>query len=183
MLADRPDCAPPRPIVIVGFMAAGKTVVGRRLAARIGLPFLDTDREIEKVFGCSVAEIFARHGEGGFRTVERELVAGLLGGQPQVVSTGGGVFVDEQMRTSINASATSVWLDPPFELIIDRLGSSSERPLATGTPVDALRRLWRERRQSYAEAHLHIQITDPRPDIAVERIVRDLSVQERLAGG
>lgn len=180
IVSERRNCPARRPIVIVGFMAAGKTVVGRRLAAYLGMSFLDTDREIERTFGCSVAEIFERHGESAFRTAECELIARLLGDGTKVVSAGGGVFCDGRLRSTINTVATSIWLDPAFDLILDRLASSSERPLASARSADELRRLWRERRQSYAEAHIHVEISpDLGIDTVIERIVRDLPHRQR----
>ena len=174
-MIDRRDVDVPKSIVLVGFMAAGKTTAGRRLAARLGMPFLDTDREIEKATGSSVAEISARYGEKKFRATERELIASLLGRGPWVLSVGGGAFVDEQVRELSNVHATTVWLDPPFELIIDRLARSSERPLASGRSEQELRRLWQQRRQSYAKAHLRIEISETDPDKLVDQILDALS--------
>lgn len=174
MAASKSDSSKKRSIVIVGFMAAGKTTIGRRLATRLGMPFLDTDREIERAFGCSVADIFARHGESDFRTAECELISQLLSADALVLSVGGGAFADEQTRKKINAKATSIWIDPPFEVIVSRLASSIERPLASRMSVDELRGLWRERRRSYAEAHFHVEISDASADRAIEQIVQDL---------
>jgi shikimate kinase/3-dehydroquinate synthase len=183
MVANKRDCPTDRSIVIVGFMASGKTTIGRRLAERLGMPFLDTDREIEKAFGCSVADIFERHGESRFRISECELILRLLGGAPRVLAAGGGAFVDEQIRREINARATSLWLDPPFELIIDRLTLSSGRPLAARRSAEELRMLWLERRRSYSQAHLHLEIAESGLEQATDRVVRALSQRKAAERG
>jgi shikimate kinase len=161
-------------IAIVGFMAAGKTTVGELLAERLGMPFLDTDQQIESAFGSSVADIFLSHGESEFRSAERGLIGRLIGGEPRVLSLGGGAFADERTRRTINAGATSVWLDTPFELIMERLVRSNHRPLACGRPAGELERLWRERRHGYAQAHLRIESADLDPGEAVAQIIRAL---------
>lgn len=164
-----------RSIVIIGFMAAGKTTVGQRLSARLGMPFVDTDREIERSFGRVVATIFEQYGESEFRAAERGLISSLLSGEPKVLSVGGGAYVDEEMRRTINAEGTSIWLDPPFKLILDRLARSTERPLAFGRSATELKSLWRERRRSYREAHFHIEVSNCGPDETVKRILQALS--------
>jgi shikimate kinase/3-dehydroquinate synthase len=174
MVADRRGSSARRSIVILGFMAAGKTTIGKRLAARLGMPFLDTDCEIERAIGCSVAEIFARFGELEFRAAERRLISRLLGGEPRILSVGGGAYLDQEMRQAINAQAMTVWLDPPFELIFERLTRSNDRPLASGRSADELRRLWDERRENYAEAQLRVEISDADPDKTVEIILQAL---------
>jgi shikimate kinase len=166
-----------RPIVLVGFMAVGKTTVGRLLARRLHLPFIDSDREIEQDFGCSVAEIFERHGEDLFRAAERDLVLRLAAGAAAVIALGGGAFCDPRVRTLVNDHAISVWLDPPVELILERLAGATDRPLASGKSGDALRKLWRERRRSYAAAHVHLETSDSDPSQAVERILESLPVE------
>ncbi len=155
-------------------MAAGKSTVGRTLAARLGLPFLDTDDEIEAAFGLSVADIFAQRGEGAFRTAERELILRLLGGEARVLSLGGGAYADRETREALNERATTVWLDPPFELILERMARSSKRPLVAASPAAELRQLWRARRESYAQAHIHVVTSEADPATAVERILNQL---------
>lgn len=164
-----------RSIVIVGFMAAGKTTVGQLLSAQLAMPFVDADLEIERQFGCTVPIIFERHGEIEFRSAERALILSLLADEPKVLSIGGGAYVDEEISRKINAEATSVWLDPPFDLILDRLARSTERPLALGRSADELKCLWQERRKSYREAHFHIEVSDPDPHQAVKKILQVLS--------
>jgi shikimate kinase len=172
--ADKSARAGRRSIAIVGFMGAGKTTIGRRLAERLRMPFADTDREIEKAFGLTIAEIFSQRGEVEFRFAERELVLCLLNDGPRILSLGGGAYVDEQTRAAINRAAKSVWLDPPFDLILGRLARSTTRPLSSGKSSDELRRLWEQRRASYAEAHFHIATSEADPDAAVEQILRTL---------
>jgi shikimate kinase len=162
-------------IVVVGFMAAGKTTIGRRLAERLGLPFLDADREIEKAFGLTVAEIFALHGEDKFRSAEREIISQLIGGEARVLSLGGGAFVDARTRAALHMRATTVWLDPPFDLIVERLARSTQRPLASSKSRDELHRLWEERRASYSEADIRIVTTNEDPGRAVDSIVEQLA--------
>ncbi|HEY0282994.1 MAG TPA: shikimate kinase, partial [Rhizomicrobium sp.] len=99
-----------RTIALVGMMGAGKSSIGRRLAARLEVPFRDADGEIERAAGCTVAEIFARYGEGAFREGERKVIERLLGEPPHVLATGGGAFIDPQTRTRIKDSAVSVWI-------------------------------------------------------------------------
>lgn len=156
-------------------MGSGKTTIGRRLAVRLSIPFLDTDREIERAFGLSVAEIFSRYGEEAFRAAERETIHKLLSGKTQVLALGGGTYVDDQMRSLLNERAVTIWLDPPFELILERLEGSSHRPLASAKSPDELRRLWDERRPKYADAHLRIVTTDPNPAAIVGQILEALT--------
>src|SRR5688572_25090715 len=115
-LSDRLD----RPIVLVGLMGAGKSTVGRRLAKRLGLPFVDTDAEIEGATGHRWGELFERYGEAAYRDGERRLVARIVDGEVRVISTGGGVFVDPATRELLNSRAITVWLDAPIDVLADR---------------------------------------------------------------
>jgi shikimate kinase len=174
MVSDRRGGAGQRCVALVGFMASGKSTIGRRLATRLRMGFLDTDDEIEKTFACSIGAFFALHGEAAFRTFERELILGLLDGQARILSVGGGAYVDSVTREALNQRATTVWLDPPFELILDRLRQSSERPLAAARSAAELRQLWVDRRESYATAHIHVATSDTDPDRVIERILNHL---------
>jgi shikimate kinase len=147
-----------RPIVLVGLMGAGKSTVGRRLAKRLGLPFVDSDSAIEDAAGYSAAEIFDRFGEKDFRDGERRLVARLVDGSVRVIATGGGAFVDPRTRQLLNERAITVWLDAPVGILTERTSRRDTRPLLrTQDPQATLARLSDERRGSYAEAHIHIR--------------------------
>lgn len=141
-------------IYLVGFMAAGKSSVGRALAARLGWGAEDVDDLIEKREHLTVAEIFARHGEPYFRRVEREMLGVLQPLRHVVVATGGGTFVDPDNRRVINLDGVSVWLDLPLAEVIARMPLDGRRPLAADR--GALERLYQTRVDSYRHAHLRI---------------------------
>lgn len=142
-----------RPLVLVGLMGAGKTSVGKRLAALIRVPFRDSDSEIEAAAGMSISEIFARLGEPAFRDGERRVLARLLSGRPMVIATGGGAFVDPRTRAEIAAHASSVWLRADLDLLWDRVRDRPHRPLLqTGDPRGVLADLLERRAPAYAEA-------------------------------
>lgn len=167
-----------KPVALVGLMGAGKTTVGRGLAKRLGLPFVDADREIEAAVGLSVAEIFERFGEAHFRERERRIIARLVDGPPRVIAAGGGAFVDDETRALILARCTAVWLDVEIETLAERAGKGSGRPLLDGKdPREALRALAGARNPIYAEAHIAIKGGDARPEATVERIVRALAAR------
>ncbi|WP_417450436.1 shikimate kinase [Kordiimonas sp.] len=161
-----------RTIVLVGLMGAGKTTVGRRLAKRLGLPFVDSDHEIEKAAGMSVAEIFECFGEEDFRSGERRVISRLLDGKPQIVATGGGAFINDETRALIKEKGTSIWLDADIDVLVERTARRDTRPLLkTGDPREILGRLAAERAPFYAEADLRIASSDGPHDDVVERIV------------
>jgi shikimate kinase len=164
-----------RPIVLVGLMGAGKSTVGRRLAARLRLPFADADREIEVAAGLSIPEIFARFGEEGFRDGERRVIARLIDGQPKVVATGGGAFMNDETRALILDHATAVWLDADIDVLVERVRRRNDRPLLAGRDARAaLVELAAKRNPIYALAPIHIR-SEPLPhDAAVESILRAL---------
>jgi shikimate kinase len=159
-----------RPLVLVGLMGAGKTSVGKRLAALIGVPFSDSDAEIEAAAGMSVAEIFARLGEAAFRDGERRVLARLLSGRPEVIATGGGAFVDARTREEIAARATSVWLRADLDLLWDRVRDRPHRPLLQTTdPRGVLADLLERRAPAYGEADV---IVDSRRGASHEAMAR-----------
>src|SRR3954470_23009275 len=128
-----------RPVVLVGLMGVGKSTVGRRLAKRLGLPFVDSDAEIEDASGYPAAEIFERFGERDFRDGERRLVARLIEGDIRVIATGGGPFVDPRTRKLLNERAIPIWLDAPVEILAERTSRSDRRPLLrNGDPKGTL---------------------------------------------
>ena len=133
-------------IVLVGMMGAGKSSVGRRLASRLGLTFVDADTEIEAAAGMSIADIFAAHGEAYFRSGESRVIARLLEGGPQVMATGGGATMNPDTRALIRAKGVSIWLDADYDVLLRRVKRRSDRPmLKTADPAETLRRLLDER--------------------------------------
>jgi len=170
-----------RPVVLVGLMGVGKSTVGRRLASRLRLPFVDSDAAIEDASGFSAAEVFERYGESDFRDGERRLVARLIEGEVRVIATGGGAFVDPRTRKLLNERAITVWLDAPVEILAERTGRRNTRPLLRNSdPKGTLERLSEERRPSYAEAHVHVKSGDGAHRDVVEAIV--LAIEDYLAG-
>ncbi len=162
-----------RSIVLVGLMGAGKTCIGRRLAGELGLAFTDADSEIEAAAGCSIEDIFEHHGEAAFRDGERRVIQRLLAGPAQVVSTGGGAFMDPRTRAEIRARGISVWLRADLELLLKRTGRRNNRPLLKrGDPRAILDGLIRERYPVYAEADIVIDSVDGPPEITVGRVAR-----------
>src|SRR6202451_223767 len=117
-----------RSIVLVGMMGVGKSSIGRRLAARLEVPFVDADAEIEKAAGMSIADIFARHGEADFRSGEARVIARLLEGGPQVLATGGGAVMNPDTRAAIKAKGVSIWLSAGFDVLMRRLDQRREDP-------------------------------------------------------
>ena len=161
-----------RPIVLVGLMGAGKSTVGRRLAKRLGLPFVDSDSAIEDASGFSAAEVFERFGERDFRDGERRLVARLVDGSVGVIATGGGAFVDPRTRELLNQRAITVWLDAPVEVLSERTSRRDTRPLLrTSDPKATLEKLAEERASSYGEAHIRVRSGRGGHSDVVERII------------
>ncbi|MGN6588777.1 MAG: shikimate kinase [Sphingomicrobium sp.] len=165
-----------RPVVLVGLMGVGKSTVGRRLARRLGLSFVDSDAEIEDAAGYPAAEIFERFGEQDFRDGERRLVARLVEGEIRVIATGGGAFVDPTTRKLLNERAITVWLDAPVEILAERTSRRDTRvQLRNGNPKAVLQKLDEERRPSYSEAHIHVKSGDGAHSDVVEAIVTALN--------
>src|SRR5881296_221047 len=136
-----------RPVVLDGLMGVGKSTVGRRLARRLGLPFVDSDAEIEGATGFPAAEVFERYGERDFRDGERRLVARLIEGDIRVIATGGGAYVDPRTRQLLNERAITIWLDAPVDVLAERTSRRDTRAqLRTGDPKGTLERLANERR-------------------------------------
>jgi len=164
-----------RPIVLVGLMGAGKSTVGRRLAKRLGLPFVDSDVAIEEASGASTADLFERYGEHDFRDGERRLVARLIDGEVRVIATGGGAFMDPRTRQLLNERAITVWLDAPIDVLAERTARRDNRPLLKkGNRAEILSRLSDERRTSYSEAQIHIRSEGGAHGDVVEAIVAAL---------
>lgn len=162
---------PPRTIVLVGLMGAGKSAIGKRLAQRLGLPFVDADHEIEQAAGCSIEEFFAKHGEAAFREGERRVMARLLDQPVQVLATGGGAFMDPGTRALVQAKAISVWLRAELPVLLDRVQRRSNRPLLKqGDPREVLERLIALRYPVYGEADIVVESRD----VPAERTTQDV---------
>jgi shikimate kinase len=169
-----------RPIVLVGLMGAGKSTVGRRIAVRLGLPFVDTDAEIEAAAGLTAAEIFEQYGEADFRDGERRLVARLMDGERKVIATGGGAFVNDETRRLLNENAITIWLDAPIDVLFERTARRDTRPLLRNEdPRGTLERLLEERRPAYSEAHIHVRTGGGAHSNVVEAVLK--AIDERLS--
>jgi shikimate kinase len=171
------SCLGDRSIVLIGMMGVGKSSIGRRLGARLGIPFVDADAEIERAAGMSIADIFARHGEDSFRSGEARVIARLLSTGPQVLATGGGAVMNPATRALIQARGVSIWLSAEFELLLRRISKrKAERPmLQTADPAATLRELLATREPIYAQADLTVQSRDVPHDAVVAEIVERLA--------
>jgi shikimate kinase len=166
----------PRSVVLIGLMGAGKTAVGRRLANRLDLPFIDADSEIEVAAGASISEIFAEHGEAYFRQGERKVIARLLENGPQVLATGGGAYMNPDTRANIKAHGLSVWLKADIKVLMKRVGRRDNRPLLTaGDPEKVMKRLMEERYPVYAEADVTVESRDVPHDVIVGAVIDALA--------
>src|SRR5580700_7239955 len=166
-----------RSIVLVGMMGVGKSSIGRRLATRLGIPFVDADAEIEKAAGMSIADIFARHGEADFRSGEQRVIARLLEGGPQVLATGGGAVMNADTRALIKTKGVSIWLSADFDVLMRRINKrKNDRPmLQTADPAATLRDLLVAREPAYAQAHLTVQSREVPHDAIVSEIMTVLA--------
>ena len=159
-------------IVLIGLMGAGKTAVGRRVATRLGLNFVDADTEIEEAAGKSISEIFADHGEDYFRDGERRVIARLLGDGPQVLATGGGAYMNEETRNLIAEVGVSVWLKADLKILMERVARRDHRPLLkTKDPKAVMQRLMDERYPVYASADITVVSRDVPHEVIVAEIV------------
>ena len=165
-----------RSLVLVGMMGAGKSSVGRRLATRLGLPFLDADTEIEAAAGMTIPEIFAVRGEPEFRAGEARVIARLLDSGPQVLATGGGAFMNPETRDLISQKGVTVWLKAEFDVLMRRIKRRSDRPLLrTADPGATLQRLIDERYPVYATADATIESRDVSHEVIVEETIEAMS--------
>jgi shikimate kinase len=170
-----------RSVVLVGMMGAGKSTIGRRLAARLRLPFLDADIEIVAAAGMPIPDIFETHGEPHFRDGEARVIARLLDGGPAVLATGGGAFMREQTRELIRDKAISIWLKADADIILKRVKRRADRPLLqTADPAATIGRLIEEREPVYRHADLTIWSRDVPHEKIVEECVEALHI--RLCG-
>jgi len=166
-----------RSIVLIGMMGVGKSSIGRRLGARLGIAFVDADAEIERAAGMSIADIFARHGEESFRSGEARVIARLLSTGPQVLATGGGAVMNPATRALIAARGVSIWLSAEFEVLLRRISKrKAERPmLQTADPAATLRELLAAREPVYAQADITVQSREVPHDAVVAEIVERLA--------
>jgi shikimate kinase len=176
-VANRPEAAivaalGPRSVALVGMMGAGKSSIGRRLALRLGIPFVDADVEIEKAAGMTISDIFAVRGEAEFRAGEARVILRLLESGPQVLATGGGAFTNPDTRIAIGAKGISIWLKAEFDVLMKRIRRRHDRPLLkTDDPGATLRQLIEARYPVYALADLTVQSRDVPHDKIVDEIV------------
>ncbi|CAN7312921.1 MULTISPECIES: shikimate kinase [unclassified Devosia] len=161
-----------RPLILVGMMGAGKTTVGRRLAARLGRRFLDSDEEIEKAAQMTIPEIFAQRGEPEFRAGEMRVISRLLKEDDIVLATGGGAFVNPETRALVKSGAISVWLKADLDVLFERVSRRSNRPLLkTADPKGTLEKLIADRYPIYAEADITVLSRDvPQDSVAADVI-------------
>lgn len=165
----------PKTLVLVGMMGAGKSSIGWRLARKMGVPFYDTDQEVERAAGCSVADIFETWGEKAFRDAERRVIKRLLSGPTQVISTGDGAFVDEESRALIKENAISIWLRADPEVLYERVIRRDTRPLLfDGDAKQILEEMIERRYPLYAKADLTVESNDDAHEATVERVMEAL---------
>jgi shikimate kinase len=164
------------PIVLVGLMGAGKTSVGRRLAEKLGIPFVDADHEIEAAAGKSIAEIFADHGESYFREGERRVIQRLIGNGAQVLATGGGAYMNDETRARIQEHGISVWLRAALPVLMKRVAKRQDRPLLqTEDPEAVMRNLMDKRYPVYALADVTVESRDVQHGQMVNDVIRALA--------
>jgi shikimate kinase len=170
-----------RSVVLVGMPGSGKSAVGRRLAARLELPFVDADEEIEQAAGKPIMDIFKDHGEAYFRDGERKVIARLLGSGPQVLATGGGAFMVAETRDTIRQLGISVWLKADLLLLLRRVSRRNTRPLLEGDPEGTLRSLMATRYPVYETADIAVESRDLPHDAIVGEIIDALAESPHLA--
>lgn len=166
-------------IVLVGLMGAGKTAIGKRLSTALGLPFYDSDVEIERAAGASIAEIFERYGEAHFRSREQLVIERLLAGPRAVLATGGGAFMSPAIRASIRAHGLSVWLRAPLPILLKRVQGRSHRPLLNrGDPAEILTRLMAERSKIYAQADMIVESGEDAPQVTMKHVMEAVQAHQ-----
>ena len=175
---------PNKPVVMIGMMGAGKSQIGRELATRMALPFVDADEEITKAAGCSVSDIFELYGEDAFRDVESRVISRLLNSKVQIIATGGGAFINANIRRIIAKKGISLWLRVELDILIERTGRRGGRPLLKGNDAGAvLKKLMDERYPEYAEANIIIDSRDvPIQETVNETVAALLTYIENQTG-
>ena len=161
-----------RNLVFVGLMGAGKSAIGRMTASQLGLPFVDTDAEIERVSRMTVSELFEAYGESEFRALETRVIKRLLKTGPRVISTGGGAFINEKTRNQIEQGGISLWLKADLDVLWERVNKRDHRPLLkTENPKQTLANLMNQRYPIYALADLTVQSRDERKEVIVDEVM------------
>lgn len=167
------DALGQRNLVLVGLMGAGKSSIGRLLAQQLGIPFVDTDVEIERVSRMTITELFAAYGEQEFRALETRVIKRLLRGGPRVISTGGGAFINDSTRMHVKRGSLSVWLKADLDVLWDRVNKRDTRPLLkTENPKRTLENLMTARYPIYAEADLTVISRDVRKEVMADEVLR-----------
>ncbi|ACI56863.1 Shikimate kinase [Rhizobium leguminosarum bv. trifolii WSM2304] len=162
-----------RNLILVGLMGAGKSAVGRIVASQLGIPFIDSDHEIERVSRMTIPELFAAYGEDEFRALETRVMKRLLKGGPRVVSTGGGAFINERTRRHIIKGGVSVWLKADLDVLWERVNKRDNRPLLkTENPKQTLEGLMNARYPIYAQADLTVLSRDVRKEIMADEVLK-----------
>lgn len=171
-------------IVFVGLMGAGKTAIGRKVAQLLGLPFVDSDHEIQNVSRMTIAELFERYGEAEFRALERRVIGRLLEDGPQVLSIGGGAFLNEETRAAIAEHGISIWLKADLDVLMERVMKKQNRPLLkTPDPRETMRTLMEARYPVYAAADITVQTRDERREVIAAEVVEALARHFGTAAG
>lgn len=161
-----------RNLVLVGLMGAGKSAIGKLVASELGMPFIDSDHEIERVSRMTIAELFEKYGEPEFRKLENRVIRRLLRTGPRVLSTGGGAFMNGDTRASIKAAGVSLWLDADLETLWERVIKRDNRPLLkTENPKQTLENLMIARYPTYAEADLAVKSRDVKKDVVAAEVI------------
>lgn len=169
-----------RPVTLVGLMGVGKTTVGRRLASRLGLAFVDADAEIEAASGLSISEIFEKFGEAHFRDGERRVIGRLIDGTPKVIATGGGAFMQDETRALILARTVAIWLDADIATLVERVRRRNTRPLLKDRdPAVVLSELAAQRNPIYAQAPIRIASRSAPHTETVEAIIAALAAHNQ----
>jgi shikimate kinase len=165
-----------RNLIFVGLMGAGKSVIGRLVAQTLGVPFVDTDGEIERVSRMTIAELFAAYGETEFRALETRVIERLLKQGPRVVSTGGGAFINENTRRQIKLGGVSIWLKADLDVLWDRVNKRDHRPLLkTENPKQTLENLMTQRYPIYAEADVTVMSENVRKEVMANQVLKALA--------
>jgi shikimate kinase len=177
-----------RSVVFVGLMGAGKTAIGRKVAGALGLSFIDSDHEIESVSRMTIPELFERYGEAEFRALEQRVILRLLENGPQVLSTGGGAFINAQTREAVQAHGVSIWLRADIDLLMERVSKKQNRPLLKNdNPRAVLVRLMEERYPVYGLADITVLTRDERKEViaaeAVDALSRHFGIAEAATEG